>query len=201
MIKDKSRKGWFGASDTRFIMGNWTTKTFMDWWQVKLGIKTNNFSNVYTIAGNANERKIANYIADKYNLELRFDRQVRIRKLRLRVNLDSETKDSIYEIKTYKITDKEWKLPNAYWEQYQVQLFGTRKRSGGIVAYGLLEEDYDNFFIEIDPSRIIEIPIAYDEKWIKEQYLPRLVYLAHCLRKRKTPNMNEFKENKWGKKK
>lgn len=196
MIKNKSRNGWFGASDTRFIMGNWDTKTFMDWWQVKLGVKTNNFSNLYTIAGNANERKIANYIADKYNLKLRFDRQVRIRKLRLRVNLDSETKDSIYEIKTYKITDKEWKLPNAYWEQYQVQLFGTRKRSGGIVAYGLLEEDYDNFFIEIDPSRIIEIPIAYDEQWIKEQYLPRLVYLAHCLRKRKTPNINEFKEIK-----
>lgn len=194
MITSQDRSKWFGASDTRFIMGNWDTKTFMDWWQVKLGVKTNNFSNIYTIAGNANERKIANYIADKHNLKLKFDRQVRVRKLRLRVNLDAETKDSIIEIKTYKITDKEWKLSKAYWQQFQVELFGTKKRKGGIVAYGLLEEDYDNFFIEIDSSRIIEVPIAYDEQWINEQYLPRLVYLAHCLRKRKTPNINEFKE-------
>jgi hypothetical protein len=42
MIKNQDRSKWFGASDTSMIMGNWQTKTFNDWWMVKLGITTNN---------------------------------------------------------------------------------------------------------------------------------------------------------------
>jgi hypothetical protein len=52
-----------------------------------------------------------------------------------------------------------------------------------IVAYGLLESDYENFFNDIDGSRIERIPIEYDENFITVEYLPRLKCLANCLRK------------------
>ena len=52
MIDQKSsRAGWFGASDCKYIMGNWNTVTFINWWQIKLGIKDSLFKNIYTIAG------------------------------------------------------------------------------------------------------------------------------------------------------
>ena len=190
MIKDKSRNGWIGASDTHYVMSNWETITFFNWWCEKIGIRKGNLSNIYLQVGNIKEHQIANALGIKLTL----DRQVKIKSLRLRVNLDAETKDSIYEIKTYKITEKEWKPPLSYRQQIQVQMFATGKRKWGIIAYGLLEEDYRNFFLPIDKNRIKRFEIPYDEQWVKNEYLPRLVYLAECLKKRKTPNMREFKE-------
>lgn len=196
MIKDKSRAGWFGASDTKFIMGNWTTSTFLEWWQTKLGTKTNNFKNIYTISGTYKEHSIANHYAETHNEKIFLDRQVKLRKYRLRVNLDCETKEKIVEIKTHKHSGKEWKIPNEYIWQVWVQMFATKKRKACIYAYGMTEDDYNNFWLPIDETRISETPIEYIDAWIQNQYLPRLVYLCKCLKKRKTPNMKEFLEEK-----
>lgn len=162
----------------------------MELYLVKLGVVQNNFSNTYLMAGNAYERRIANSLG----LPLKFDRCIKIPKLRLRVNLDAETKDCIYEIKTHKATDKEWKLPTAYWQQCQVQMFATGKHKCKLVAYPMTDENYNNFFLAVDTEKVEVFDIEYDEEWINKEYLPRLVYLADCLKKRKTPNMREFKE-------
>ena len=193
MIKNKDRSGWFGASDIKFIMGNWRTSTFMDWWQTKLGTKVNSFSNVYTLSGSYKEHQIANYYAEKHKEKIFTDRQIKIRKYRLRVNLDCETKNKIVEIKTHKQAEKQWQMPKEYEWQVWVQMFATKKRNACIYAYGMTEEDYENFWLEIDDSRIEEIPITYNESWVQEEMLPRLVYLCDCLKKKKTPNIKEFK--------
>lgn len=196
MIKSKNRSDWFGASDTKFIMSNWDTKTFMDWWQTKLGIMNKDFQSLAMVTGTYQEHKIAKYYGVINNAKIKLDRQIKLRKLRLRVNLDCETKDKIIEIKTHKQTDGEWKMPKEYIWQVQVQMFATKKRMACIYVYALVEEDYNNFYLQIDNERISEIEIKYDEKWINEEYLPRLKYLAFCLRNKKTPKLNEFKENK-----
>ena len=188
MLRNFDRSSFIGGSDTHTIMSNWETKTFMKFWLVKLGVATNDFSTVYTMAGNAYERRIAQSLG----LKMKFDRCVKIPKLRLRVNLDAETKDCIYEIKTHKATEKGWKLPTSYWQQCQVQMFATGKHKCKLVAYPMEEENYDNFFLEVDKDKVEVFEIAYDENWINTEYLPRLVYLAECLKKRKTPNKEEF---------
>ena len=190
MLKNQDRSGYWGASETSKIVGNWNTKTFMDLYLIKLGIAENSFKNTYLIAGNAYERRIAQSLG----LTMKFDRCIKIPKLKLRVNLDAETKDCIYEIKTHKATEKNWQLPLGYWQQCQVQMFATGKHKCKLVAYPMTDENYDNFFLDIDKEKVEIFDIEYDEKWIKNEYLPRLVYLAECLKKRKTPNMREFKE-------
>lgn len=193
MIKNKDRSGWFGASDIKFIMGNWETTTFIDWWQTKLGTKANSFSNVYTLSGTHKEHQLARHYAEKNNEKIYTDRQVKIRKLRLRVNLDCETKDKIIEIKTHKFTENKWKMPKEYEWQVWVQMFATKKRKACIYAYAMTEEDYNNFWLDIDNARVEEIPIEYNESWVEEEMLPRLVYLCKCLKKKKTPNIKEFR--------
>jgi hypothetical protein len=193
MIRNKDRSGYIGASDTHFVMGNWDTTTFLEWWQVKLGTKTNNFQNKYTLAGTHTEHKIARWYEERFGLKLKLDRQIKLRKLRLRINLDAETKVKIVEIKTHKLVEKQWKLPTNYWQQVQVQMWGSKKHSGEILAYAMTEEDYDNYFLEIIESRIDIIDVAYDENWVVNNYLPRLQYLCWCLKKRKTPSEKEYK--------
>lgn len=188
MLKNLDRSRWIGGSETHYVMSNWQTKTFMQFWLLKLGIQDNKFSNVYTMAGNAYERRIAQSLG----LKMKFDRCVKIPKLRLRVNLDGETNDCIYEIKTHKATEKKWELPKNYWQQCQVQMFATGKHKCKLVAYPMEEENYDNFFLEVDKDKVEVFEITYDVKWIQTEYLPRLVYLAECLKKRKTPNKEEF---------
>ena len=51
MIASKDRSGYIGASDTRFVMGKWTSKTFENWWREKQGITCNNFTNEAMQAG------------------------------------------------------------------------------------------------------------------------------------------------------
>ena len=194
MIKNKDRSKYFGASDVSKIMGNWDTKTFMNLYLVKLGARVEDFTNTYLMAGNAYERKIAQSLG----LKMKFDRCIKIPKLRLRVNLDAETKDCIYEIKTHKQTEKKWQPPTSYWQQCQVQMFATGKHKCKLVAYPMTDENYENFFLEVDNEKVEVFDIEYDEEWINNEYLPRLVYLAECLKKRKTPSMKEFKERQNG---
>lgn len=183
MITNKDRSKWFGASDTPYIMGNWGTRTFAMWWFVKLGIKTNDFNNKYTMAGSYFEGKILDYAGIKKR-----NRTIKIRKLRLRVNLDGES-DMIHEVKTYK-GDLNLKK---YWQQCQVQMFASKKELE-IIAYEMVENDYYNYFNPIDSDRLSRHKIEYDKKWVEEKYLPRLKYLCKCLKQRTFPS-EEAKAN------
>jgi hypothetical protein len=182
MIADKDRSGYFGASDTEKIIGNWKTATFEKWWLQKLGINRDSFSNKYMLAGSHYEHRIL----ESLDIPMELDKQIIIEDLRLRVNLDGNDTNTIYECKTYNL-EKGFKLPKKYVQQVQVQMFASGLRKAKIVAYGLTEGDYDNFFHSIDPDRRSEFDIPYDERWINEVYLPKLKYLAECLKEGRFP--------------
>lgn len=192
--KNKDRVGCFGASDTKFIMSNWETKTFMDWWQTKVGTRQNDFKTLATITGTYLEHNIANHYAITHNEKIKTDRCVKLKKYALKVNLDCETKNRIIEIKTHKQTDKVWKVPKEYEWQVQVQMFATKKYNACIYAYALDDNDYQNYFLSIDNDRIDEIEIKYNKEWVEQEYLPRLIYFSNCLRNKKTPNKKNFEE-------
>ena len=182
MIADKDRSEFFGASDTPFIIGNYNTKTFEKWWLQKIGINRDHFDNKYTLAGTHYERRIL----ESLDIPMEFDKQIILEDLKLRVNLDGNTEDTIFECKTYKF-DKGFKMPKKYIQQVQVQMFASGLRKAEIIVYGLKEEDYDNFFHDIDPSRRDAVVITYDERWINEVYLPKLKCLAECLKEGRFP--------------
>lgn len=182
MIESKDRSGYFGASDTDKIIGNWKTATFEKWWMQKIGINRDHFENRYTSAGTHLEHRIL----ESLGIPMELDKQIIIEELRLRVNLDGNDADTIYECKTYKY-DKGFNLPRKYINQVQVQMFASGMRKAKIITYGLKEEDYDNYFLDIDPSRRDEILITYDERWVEQTYLPSLVYLANRLKEGRWP--------------
>lgn len=188
MIRDDNRAGWFGASDTARIMGNWDTLTFRLWWLEKLGIRTNHIKTDAMQAGTAYEHKILSAVGVK-----KMDRQIKFRVLRLRVNLDGEDRETITEVKTHK---GDFKVSKAYWQQCQVEMFATRKLCR-IVSYQLTDAEYENFFLPIDKDRIAVWPIERDNEFLRCEYLPRLAYLAGCLRRRETPTKEGFSE--WSK--
>ena len=177
MISNKDRSQYFGASDTAMIVGNWKTDTFTRWWLQKLGINRDHFENRYTLAGTHFEHRILESL-DVPGME--YDKQIIIEDLRLRVNLDGNTEDEIYECKTYKL-EKGYSLPKNHIQQVQVQMFATGLRSAKIVAYGLEEADYGNFLRPIEKSRLRLYDVPYCEEWIEKIYLPKLRYLAECL--------------------
>ena len=182
MINSQDRSGYFGASDTDKIIGNWHTATFEKWWMQKIGINRDHFNNRYTSAGTHYEHRIL----ESLWIPIELDKQIIIEELRLRVNLDGNDTDTIYECKTYK-HEKGFILPRKYINQVQAQMFASGLRKAKIIVYGLLEKDYDNYFNPIDPKRRDEIVIPYDEKWIKDIYLPKLMYLAECLKEGRFP--------------
>lgn len=196
MIKNKSRKGWFGASDTKFIVGSYDTQTFKLWWLTKVGYTENNFKNKYTETGNAYEHKIAELIRKAYKCKLKLDKQIKIRRLKLRVNLDANTRTVIHEIKT---TKKHWnKLPKPYWQQCQVQMYADRRIFGRykdcyLQAYLVDNEYYDNYLIELKEDRLKTYYVELDLEWLNNEYLPRLKYLVKCLKHKKIPTNKEFK--------
>ena len=158
------------------VVGNWKTKTFEKWWLEKLGLNKNNLSNEAMKAGNNQEHKIL----DSLEIEdLEKDKQ--IIKDRLRANLDGNTNTCIYEVKTHNI-DKEFKVSKQYWRQAQVEMFASNIHKLYIVAYGLQEDDYKNFFNTIDKDRIKLLQVDYDEKFITEEYIPKLEILTRCLK-------------------
>ena len=174
MIADKDRSNFFGASDTKYITGNWKTKTFEKWWREKQGIYRSDFTNDAMQAGTAYEHKILDSLGI---FDLEKDKQIIIG--RLRVNLDGNTSRKIYEVKTYNF-EKGFKVSKAYREQVLVQMYASEIRDACIVAYGLVEEDYRNFYRDIDKSRLSFHEIEYDEAFIAK-YIVRLQYLSKCL--------------------
>ena len=180
MIADQDRSGYIGASDTAMVIGNWHTKTWEKWWMQKIGINTDHFDNKYTIAGTNWEHRIL----DSLHLpNLEKDKQIIIEDLRLRVNLDGNTPFRIIEVKTYQWAKGWKKTPKKYIDQVQVQMFASQILEAEIAAYGLEDADYDNFFRDIDPQRLQEIPVQYDPQWIETAYLPKLRILADCLKR------------------
>ena len=183
MIHDKSRDGWFGGSDTRFIVGNWNTKTFRDWFMTKLGIVQNNIETRQMNAGTHKEGQILDFISPFVEK----DKQIRIPELLLRVNLDGNIGKHIIEVKTHS-ADKPFKVSKAYWQQIQVQMYGYGTTDGEIVSYGLTEEDCRNYFLPTDAERLMHHPIPYDKVWVEQTYLPRLKRLAECLKEGRMPD-------------
>lgn len=179
MIASHDRSYYIGASDTDKVIGNWKTRTWEKWWLQKIGINQDRFDNRYTIAGTHWEHRI---LASLQIQGLELDRQFILEDYRLRVNLDGNTPVRIKECKTYKWANG-FKLPKKYRDQVQVQMFCSGIHEADIVAYGLVDDDYDNFFREIDIERLKEHPIVYDQKWIDTVYLPKLIILADCLKK------------------
>ena len=189
MISDQDRSGWFGASDTSYIMGNWKTKTFKNWWMSKLGINTSHFTSVAMNAGTYYEHAILDVIGSP-----RKDHQIIIPEYRLRINLDGDGIGRIDEVKTYKY-ERGFKVSKGYWQQSQVQMFGKKWEDGKmpehkIWAYGLLPEDYTNFFNPIDRERLKDYPTVYDSGFI-EKYLIRVKYLVSCLERGVMPDEND----------
>ena len=178
MIKSQDRSGWIGASDTARVVGNWNTKTFENFWAEKLGLSKNSYKSPAMMAGTNYEHRILEAIGIT-----KMDRQIRIKKYRLRVNLDGETDDTIKEVKTHK---GEFKVSRAYWQQAQVEMFAAKKKLD-IVSYQMTDEEYSNYFLPIDPDRIAIHPIEYDPAWIEGEYLPKLEYLAARLKEKRWP--------------
>ena len=192
MISSQDRSFYIGASDTIKVIGNWKTKTFKNWWATKLGMLSlhleNGKNSIYLQAGNNYEHKIVDALDFPNVIK---DRQIIID--RLRVNLDAESDGTILEIKTHQF-DKEFKVPKHYRVQVQVQMYASGFKKAYIVAYGLKEEDYKNFFNEIDKERIELFEIEYDEDFIEKEYKPRLEYLTKCLKEGRFPREEEFDE-------
>ena len=186
MITNHDRSGWIGASDVKYVMGNWKTKTFEKWWMQKLGINRDHFDNEATLAGTHWEHKILDSLG---YTDMEKDRQSLIPEIRLRVNLDGNTPGRIYECKTYKAdaatgAAKDLRngiCPKGYWMQVQVQMYAAKIYGADIVAYGLVNEDYNNYMRAVDPGRRKLIPVTYDPNWIENEYLPRHRKLAEAL--------------------
>ena len=189
MIDSQDRSGWIGASDSDRVVSNFDTKTFIDWWLTKEGVTSNHFESAEMNAGTHWEHRIL----ESVNEDMEMDKQILIPELRLRVNLDGNTEDTIYECKTHK-AEKEFKVPLKYKRQVWVQMFGANLRKAYIVAYGLTENDYLNYLAPLDKARLELFEIEYNEDFINNTYLPRLKYLAHCLEDGIFPTEDDAKE-------
>lgn len=131
MIQSQDRSGYIGASDTSMVVGNWQTKTFEQWWLEKLGLNKKQLNTEAIKAGNNYEHKVLEAL-DIEALEM--DKQ--IIKNKLRVNLDGNTDDCIYEVKTHN-SNKEFKVSKQYWRQAQVEMYASNIFNLYIVAYEL----------------------------------------------------------------
>lgn len=183
MIASQDRSYYIGASDVEKVVGNWKTKTWQKWWMQKIGVDNSHFDNVYTLAGTHFEHRIL----ESLGMPMEFDKQFIDEDLRLRVNLDGNSEDCIYECKTF-VNEKGFKVPMKYIRQVQVQMFVSGIHRAEIVAYGLEEEDYNNFFRPIDAERVHRFNIPYNPEWIEKDYLPKHLKLKDCLVKGVMPD-------------
>ena len=184
MIASQDRSYYIGASDVEKVIGNWKTDTWMKWWMQKLSINNSHFDNVYTLAGTHFEHRIL----ESLGIPMELDKQFINEDLRLRINLDGNTEDRIFECKTTKEDIEKFKMPKKYINQVQVQMYGTGIHKANIVVYQLTEEDYDNFFRPIEPKRRKVIPVEYNPQWIEEVYMPKHLILRDCLVKGVLPD-------------
>ncbi len=196
MIQNLDRSGWFGASDTRYIMAaNRGTKSWKEWWSVKLGKMEQGFTgSIYTRAGNLFEHEILRAI----DQDMTMDGQIIYDRYLIRVNYDGYKDGTIYEVKTHK-SEKPFELVPAYWQQAQVEMYIYQLMSDKwflpdfkdlyVASYSLMPDEYyiREDEVEVDPDRIILHPVRYDKAWIKGEYIPRVRELSRALKKRKYP--------------
>lgn len=182
MIASKDRRFWIGASDTYYVMGNYKTKTWQEWYAVKLGLGANDISTKAMKVGNAYEHKIIDAVAPAAEK----DGQIIIEDLGLRVNYDAIDGERIIEIKTY--SADEFKVSKRYRQQAQAEMFAA-KRSGRIerpelyiVAYQVTEAEYLDYFRPIDPARVTWHKVEWDEAFMQE-YETRLRHIHECIEK------------------
>lgn len=182
MIASQDRSGYFGASDVDKIVGNWKTKTWMDWYLEKLGVTRPRIETQAMNAGTHWEHRIL----DAIDPMIEKDKQIIIEDLCLRVNYDGTTADTDHEVKTF-AWKKGFKMPKKYIQQVQVQMFAGGYRKAELHAYGLIDEEYENYFLPVNKQRLLDFPIEYDEGWIQTVFLPKLQRLAECLKAGKIP--------------
>lgn len=193
MISNQDRSGYFGASDTDMVLStNYNTKTFKQWWAVKLGEQESDFKgSKYTEAGNRYEHPILLTVNENMNL----DRQIIIEKNLLRVNYDGDFNGTLYEVKTHK-ADKAYEVSTKHWRQTQVEMHTYKTMAKElnlppfkrlyILSYALYPDEYYlDVDIEIDFNRICFHEVKYDKHFIKDEYLPRLKEKARVLKKGK----------------
>lgn len=201
MIQSSDRRGWIGASDTSYVVGNWKTETFRRWWMTKMGLNFRpKFATKFTLAGTYYEHAILDTIPGVIK-----DKQIILPELSLRVNYDGIIEGdtiAIKEVKTHK-EDKEFKVSKLYWRQAQVEIFAAEKYYGrpvslDIVSYPMTEKHYRNYFLKIDKDMIRTTPVEKDPAFIGE-YLPKLEYLKYCMEIGAFPTeggYEEFKQRK-----
>lgn len=182
MIHDYDRSGYIGASDVRYVMGKWKGKTFENWWMEKLGNPRPRFENRYLCAGNAWEHRILDAMQIS---NLQKDAQFISEELKLRVNLDGNTPEHIFEVKTYRLKNG-FHSPQWHQWQVQVQMLGSGIQRGEILYYGLREQDYTSVSA-VDTNRIYRLPVRYDQTWLTEEYLPRHRELVRCMVNKEFP--------------
>lgn len=194
MIDNFDRSGYFGVSDTSMVIAdNRQTKTWRQWWLVKLGEMESTFSgSIYTEAGNKYEHRILKAISE----EITLDRQIIIEKLKLRVNYDGDLDSTIYEVKTHK-AEKDFEISKQYWRQAQVEMYAYKTMEKElelppfkklyIVSYPLYPDEYYTHRedISIDMKRVKFNPVKYDKQFVKGEYLPKLKECARALKKGK----------------
>lgn len=192
MIRDQDRRVWIGASDSSYVVGNWTTESFLRWWESKIGMAfaARKWGNKYTNAGTYYEHAILDTIPG-----ITKDEVVEIPELNLRVNYDGtwygDQGCTIYEVKTYTDT-KDFKVSKAYWRQAQVEMFAKNTTRLYILAYPMSEEHYKDYFLPIDKAKRQMIRVEYDPEWIAMEYLPKLKYVSDCIKAGRLPQEAVF---------
>ena len=139
-----------------------------------MGLLQSDYSNDAMMAGTHYEHKILEFIDAP-----EMDKQILIPDLMLRVNLDGNSDTTVFEVKTFK-ADKGFKVPLRYKRQVWVQMFASGLSDAQIVAYGLTDNDYINFFNEIDASRLELHKVEPNDAWIEQEFLPSIKYLKYC---------------------
>lgn len=193
MITNHDRSGWFGASDSKFVMAKRRdTKSWLEWWNEKLGHSQRDVHTEAMAAGTAWEHKIL----DAVNPAIRKDHQIVIEKYRLRVNYDGDLDGTIYEVKTHNFLKEpsfidretgEVNTKHPVWKQCQVEMYAMKTKKLYIVAYGLIAEEYKDYSLPVDDKRIDFHRVEYDKQWTHNEYLPRLKELCRALRKGRIP--------------
>lgn len=203
MIHNIDRSGYFGASDSKYIVKkdgsptNHNTETFKGFWSEKLGGASKSLNSTMIKVGNAYEHPIL----DAIDSDITKDGQIILEKYKLRVNYDGYKDGIIYEIKCHK-AETEFDMSN-YWWQCQIEMFVYKEmhkqwflppfKKLMLVSYPVyLDErnaiergDYSN--IVIDPKRWNMQEIVYDSVSVKGKYLPALKPLVRSLKKGKFP--------------
>lgn len=176
-----NRESFIGGSEANMLYMNYSTKTFIKWWERKLtGFPSPRFTNINMAVGTILEHDIINLYEKKFQVEGLRDKQ-KIKGF-ARASTDYILGDKVYDVKS---SNKafEWFLSERVPINYKRQLihycyvFGYKKAS--IIACQVDEELLSEPFSELDSNKLFEIPVKITEKEI-ETHKQKIVFLEHC---------------------